>query len=99
MLEVAPEISPEALFRQLVEKSGVEASSIVLYQFDVDIEDWVKVGVEEVEPEEGAKFRVEKSAGGNKASPNMGAAATVPPEVRINSMDQRSLNSLNYIIM
>ena len=64
-----PEISSQALFQQLVKKSNVK-----VYQFDVGIEDWVIVDMEEAEPVDEAK----KSYFGGDAPKR---AVTVAPEV------------------
>ena len=57
-LEVEAGVSPEVLFALIVEKSGCDAAQIKIEQYDEDLEDWAGVSVDEIEPEDGASFKV-----------------------------------------
>ena len=41
-----------------MEKSGCDAAQIKIEQYDKDLEDWAGVSIDEIEPEDGASFKV-----------------------------------------
>ncbi len=60
-LVVEPSISMEELYQRLLEKSG-SGGSMELEQYDKERKDWVEVGAEDIELEDGARFRVSGSS-------------------------------------
>lgn len=56
-IAVKPHIAASDLFQHIKEKSGF-GDAMRLEQFDADIKNWVDVTAEDVEPGDGAKFRV-----------------------------------------